>query len=218
MSVVQDGAVMNFDTFDKRDNWIHGEADGDPRATIVPDGRTTGTPNWAARIVYDAQTPGSFPVGNRQLALQAGTNYSICFASKQGEASSVAGQVELQSGGSVVSSLAFSAGFDWQTTCVVTGTLPSDDNELRFGFNQPHDGVGSYLVDDISTSCVPYGCGGACGDVADGCGGTLHCGDCSDGLVCVRNVCLDPTCIPRKCPKGNTWNASDCVCEPIIAQ
>ncbi len=45
------------------------------------------------------------------------------------------------------------------------------------------------------TTCTPAKCGqDACGSIPDGCGGTLECGNCSDGNVCLQNTCAAPTC------------------------
>ncbi len=53
-------------------------------------------------------------------------------------------------------------------------------------------------------SCVPSGCGGACGVVSDGCGGTLNCGTCPGGGGCPSGQfdCGDGECIPQgnQCP------------------
>ncbi len=42
-----------------------------------------------------------------------------------------------------------------------------------------------------------------CGDIGDGCGGLLHCGDCADGQTCggggVSGQCGAPACVPKSC-------------------
>lgn len=46
-----------------------------------------------------------------------------------------------------------------------------------------------------SCECVPLTCEDAeatCGMLDDGCGGTVECGTCGDGMVCVANVCSCP--------------------------
>ena len=52
------------------------------------------------------------------------------------------------------------------------------------------------------TSCfVDDGLQDACGEVPDGCGGTISCADdCNEGLVCVAGdcLCLDPDLCPKK--------------------
>jgi len=51
----------------------------------------------------------------------------------------------------------------------------------------------------ITPACLPLSCASAtaaCGAVADGCGGTLDCGGCGPGQVCVANACV---CSPATC-------------------
>ena len=52
------------------------------------------------------------------------------------------------------------------------------------------------------TTCNPPG-GQYCGDIGDGCEGTIHCGDCTAPETCggtgIPNVCGDPACVPRSC-------------------
>jgi hypothetical protein len=53
---------------------------------------------------------------------------------------------------------------------------------------------------------------GQCGDIDDGCGGTVPCGDCEAGQECVDNSCVDsePTCQPRTaCNQGECGIVSD---------
>jgi hypothetical protein len=50
--------------------------------------------------------------------------------------------------------------------------------------------------------CTPTTCaaqGKTCGDVADGCGGTLNCGTCATGQVCNGGACI---CTSASCPTG----------------
>ncbi|WP_050725572.1 hypothetical protein [Vulgatibacter incomptus] len=52
--------------------------------------------------------------------------------------------------------------------------------------------------------CEPRTCEDAsavCGDVDDGCGGILRCGECGDGTVCVDGACL---CVPASCDELGT--------------
>src|SRR5262245_49502084 len=50
---------------------------------------------------------------------------------------------------------------------------------------------------DAKVSCQTDA-GTYCGQIGDGCGGTLDCGDCTGGQVCVQNVCTTPVdgCAP----------------------
>lgn len=48
------------------------------------------------------------------------------------------------------------------------------------------------LDESAAEACDPLQCadlGATCGDVGDGCGGTLHCGSCGPGLGCRANTC-----------------------------
>jgi hypothetical protein len=49
--------------------------------------------------------------------------------------------------------------------------------------------------------CHPTSCasvGAHCGEIADGCGGTVNCGYCGAGSACSANQCI-PTCVPTTC-------------------
>ena len=61
-------------------------------------------------------------------------------------------------------------------------------------------------------SCVRFTCstdaGVYCGQIGDGCGGTLDCGNCTGSQVCVQNVCSTPVdgCAPLTCAQvGGTY-------------
>lgn len=52
-----------------------------------------------------------------------------------------------------------------------------------------------YVRDGAGCVCVPLACGDAgaqCGEVSDGCGGTLSCDGCAEGLECVDGNCGCP--------------------------
>jgi hypothetical protein len=57
----------------------------------------------------------------------------------------------------------------------------------------------------VTDGCVPLtckdpGCYPAyCGDIGDGCGATLHCGDCPAGSVCLNRQCFLIECLPTTC-------------------
>lgn len=128
LSVIKQGDVMNFDTYDKRFNWRN-DIDGS-RAMIVPDGRVTGTPNWAARL---AGTPtAGYPLRNRQLAMDAGHRYQVCYDAYRTSAGGTA-QVEMR-----VLSAGVQAGIgtanltaSWATYCLPLFTPGTDDNNLQ---------------------------------------------------------------------------------------
>jgi hypothetical protein len=46
----------------------------------------------------------------------------------------------------------------------------------------------------VKTACTVVGGGQYCGDIGDGCGGTLHCGDCPGSGTCTNNVCPVLSC------------------------
>jgi hypothetical protein len=60
----------------------------------------------------------------------------------------------------------------------------------------------------VRTSCTVAG-GQYCGDIGDGCGGTLHCGDCPGSGNCTNNICPASSCgamcaAQFKCTTGTT--------------
>ena len=61
----------------------------------------------------------------------------------------------------------------------------------------------------VRTACTVAGGGQYCGDIGDGCGGTLHCGDCPGSGTCSNNVCPGLGCgsmcaAQLKCSSGTT--------------
>ncbi|MBN2497340.1 MAG: hypothetical protein JXR96_22305 [Deltaproteobacteria bacterium] len=67
--------------------------------------------------------------------------------------------------------------------------------------------------------CVPDTCGANnCGSMPDGCGGTLHCGGCSDSQEdCESNVCVcnHEECGGDCCAAGQVCNPGNACCTPI---
>lgn len=139
-SVVRTGATMNFDTADQRFNWRNNATGG--RAQIVPDGRTTGTPNWAARVTHHSS--GGDTMRNRQLAITAG-NHSLCFWHR-GTRAGGGGTMYMYSGGALVGSVGFTpANGTWNQQCTSAQYFPSGDNQVDF-----NAASGPYYVDDLS--------------------------------------------------------------------
>ena len=220
LSVIKEGAVMDFDSADKRFSWRNDNTGG--RGLILPDGNTSGaTPNWAAYVV---PTPGraantDWPLRNRQLALVAGEWYQLCAdvrAQAPTPASDTANRVlRVLSGGGEVARVSFGPASTWTTVCTAAFSPSSSDNNVQLGFDGPSATVG-YFADNLRitrSACVPNPdpCGGAsCGTAADGCGRVVACGVCSRPLVCIAGSC---TCAPRRCGKGMWWNPDDCRCE-----
>jgi hypothetical protein len=89
LSMIQDDAVMDFDTADKRFSWRNDNTGG--RALILPDGETsdrTTSPTFANWAGYAVPTPGraagsDWPLRNRQLAFVPGTRYHVCLDARQ---------------------------------------------------------------------------------------------------------------------------------------
>lgn len=69
-----------------------------------------------------------------------------------------------------------------------TATCTSD-GQCDFECEEPMQRVGD------ACECVPLTCesaGASCGELDDGCGGTIECGACADGTACVDNACGCP--------------------------
>jgi hypothetical protein len=144
-SIVKSTAVMDFDTFDKRTNWRN-DVDGS-RAQVVPDGRVSGTPNWAVRVTPSA----GYPVRNRQLALNAGQPYRICFDVRRPTAfGSAQGELRVMSGGALAASTTFWPSSSWGNVCTSTFTPTSDDNNLQMrGISGD-----AFLVDNLTITAM----------------------------------------------------------------
>ena len=61
----------------------------------------------------------------------------------------------------------------------------------------------------VRIACTVAGGGQYCGDIGDGCGGTLHCGDCPGSGACTSNICPAVSCgamcaAQVKCSSGTT--------------
>jgi hypothetical protein len=221
LSVIKDGAVMDFDSGDKRFSWRNDNTGG--RGLILPDGNTTAaTPNWAG---YAIPTTGraantDWPLRNREFGLVGGDWYQLC-ADVRAQTITPAGDtanrvIRVLSAGSEVTRVSARPSTSWSTVCTPAFGTPSSDNNVQVGFDDPSARVGFY-VDNVRitrTACVPKSdpCGGAmCGTASNGCGGNVSCGVCrAPFLSCVAGEC---TCTPKKCAKGSWWNPDDCRCE-----
>jgi hypothetical protein len=250
LSVVRDGAVMDFDTADKRFSWRN-DNDGS-RAIITPDGEgPSGAINWAAmaRPTPSRAAGTDWPLRNRQLALVGGTLYKVCLDVRQ-PATSLSTDVALRvarilSAGSEVVRVTFRPRPEWTQVCSEPFVPPTGDNNLQIGFDGPTASQ-PFFVDAIAIQrqpcgpvengcvspdqcvdnacrCVPtsriQACGSQkCGTVADGCGGTVSCGECSVGFACYAYTCIPRSCLPKKCGKGLWWHQDSCSCEPGLPQ
>ena len=66
-----------------------------------------------------------------------------------------------------------------------------------------------------SLGCTPASCealGKSCGVVADGCGGTVDCGSCSDGAVC--GIVSANVCTPAAIASGDEYSSGRCETPP----
>ena len=92
------------------------------------------------------------------------------------------------------------------------GTHPGKlvGSTCNIGWGGYEEALSSYDV-----LCQPKSsCGGAsCGQMDDGCGGTISCGGCGGAFVCYGNECVPRTCVPKRCATGWYWNSDDCRCE-----
>jgi hypothetical protein len=220
LSVIKDGAVMDFDSGDKRFSWRNDNTGG--RGLILPDGNSTATtPNWAGYAVPTAGRAANtdWPLRNRQTGLVANDWYQLCAdvrANTITPSSDVANRViRVLSAGYEVVRASFRPSTTWSTVCSAPFRVTSGDNNVQVGFDGPSAVVG-YFVDNLRFTrhaCVPNPdpCGGAmCGSASDGCGTTVACGTCMRPLACIDGEC---TCAPKKCAKGSWWNPDDCRCE-----
>ncbi len=144
ISVVKRGETMDFDTADKRVNWRN-DIDGS-RAVVVPDGRTTGTPNWAVRVAPPATS--GYPVRDRQLAVVGGRPYRLCYDAKRVNSGGWAqAEVRLWSGSGVAVTSQNYLVPTWTSYCTATFTPASDDNNLQIRLM---GGDSPFLVDNIT--------------------------------------------------------------------
>jgi len=219
-SVIKDGAVMSFDTADKRFSWRNDNTGG--RGLILPDGNTTATtPNWAG---YAVPTPGraantDWPLRNRELALVAGRWYTMCADVKSADelpiTDSARRVLRVLSAGTEVVRVSFRPSLTWSRVCTGSFRPTTSDNNLQVGFDGPAAQVG-FFVDNVSidslAACVPNpdACSIAvCGAAPDGCGGSVSCGVCDAGFACQAGDCV---CARRTCSTGFSWDFDLCAC------
>lgn len=158
LSVVRRGATMDFDSHDARYNWRDENNGG--RARIWPVGRqaTSGATDWAGVVTRDTSEPyyDDWSLRNRQLAVDGGYNYRVCFWHKKSvrdpTSGSLYGVVRTTGGGSEISGSRryFISGNNWVQACTNTFNASGDDNSVMFGVYAIAGANGSYLVDDIT--------------------------------------------------------------------
>lgn len=165
--VVEDGAVMNFDSDAKRVTWRNEESG--KHALIVPDTDDSTSVNWAAAVTRGFTTPvtSSWTVSNRQLPFKSGLPYELCFDIKGRGTFSPAlvnwGEVQILNGATQISRRSFTPTVSWQTICVGAFTATADEGVVRFGARV--EGA-SFLVDNVMVRANPtsnlIGYGGKC--------------------------------------------------------
>lgn len=158
VSLVKDGASMDFDTYDKRYMWRNQNTGG--RGLIWPNGRSASATNadWAGVVRRDPSRPlnDDWPLRNQQLAFEGGFEYRVCFDHKR------AGRDPLSFGspgavrmvnqfGEITNSRAlFSTSASWTGACTTWFLVPTDANNVQFGIIAfDASANGAYLVDNI---------------------------------------------------------------------
>ncbi len=166
VSIVADGAVADFNTFDKREPWRNDNYD--TRALVWPNGPASegpgGVADWAGVVRRDPVAPmiADWSLATAHMALDDSYDHRICFDFRSPASAPLilaAGRIRVidEANPRVVpgSELAFSPTDAWQYTCTswFTGV---DDNRLQFGVQAGHpSATGLYLVDNIRVEAVP---------------------------------------------------------------
>lgn len=163
VSLVEDGAVMDFDSHDRRYAWRNQNTEG--RGRIRPNGTNSGTEaDWAGVVYRDPSEPSDddWTLINRQPAIDGGAKYRICFDHRNSThaplTGNIQGRVRLRNefGEIAGTNILFSPSGAWQQTCIPWVYVPTDDNELHFGVRTFASGTsGAYLVDNIHFQRTP---------------------------------------------------------------
>ncbi|UCG34022.1 MAG: hypothetical protein JSU68_05165, partial [Phycisphaerales bacterium] len=165
ISVVQDGALADFDTMDKRETWRNDNSFG--RSLIWPTGPGSGGPSpqadWCGIVFREPIMPltEDWSLCNGQLAIDGGKEYRICFdqrAHPLAPLTLAAGQVRVTNGSGVIgdSVTLFAPTADWQRIKTLWFYVPADDNRVQFGvWSVNDDATGIYLVDNILVQARP---------------------------------------------------------------
>lgn len=173
LDVIEEGAVANFDSGDKRPGWRN--VDSGLVAHIIPTDSPSGVSlNWAGAARRKCSgAASSWMLANSSLALVPGRNYNICFKTKK-----LAGTKRLEvraeldnsisglRGVKVVESTSSWSGphclaFNGSTRLSVpVGSAAFANNTLRFSISEfipsdACDSTGAYYIDDITIVDVP---------------------------------------------------------------
>jgi hypothetical protein len=161
--LIEEGAAMNFDSFDERSPWLNGG--GSARGSIFPEGRTTSsTPNWAGRV----RRPVSFPLtsgdkwslSHRQLALIAKRPVRLCFDVKERDAAPAGtinwGVARVTVNGTAITRKVFTPTSAWTEQCTDSFAPSTADAILGFGTTNMLT-IAAYLVDNVrvETTAAP---------------------------------------------------------------
>jgi hypothetical protein len=153
LSVIQAGAVMDFDAHPKRVAWRNGSG----RGLVVPSGRRTtqeendDVPDFAGRVKV---VPGAtvYTLRNDALGIDGGRGYKVCFSAvaDQGLVAAV-GMVRVRETATDTTLVeqGFSPSGSWDEVCTLPFRAESDSATIEFGSRSSSFGSGRYLVDDI---------------------------------------------------------------------
>jgi hypothetical protein len=153
--LIEEGAVMDFDSFDERSLWLNGAGTG--RGSIFPEGRTTlSTPNWAGRIkrplALPISTADKWSLSHRQLALIAKRPVRVCFDVKERDAAGGGainwGVARVTVAGTSISRKVFTPTSAWVTQCTDSFAPSTADAILTFGTTNVAT-LPAYLVDNL---------------------------------------------------------------------
>jgi hypothetical protein len=154
VSVIEVGAVMDFDSHAKRFAWN----DGHGKTGLVwphGNGDSSAQPDWAG-VVRREGAADMLPLRNDDLGVPPG-DYQVCFSHRASEQLGNVGFEEAQvrvwdrETGYVApgSNVRFSPGGTWQDSCTGRFGLDGEQNVLMFGFTSTAAADAGYLVDDI---------------------------------------------------------------------
>jgi hypothetical protein len=156
VSVVEHGAVMDFDSHDRRFSWRNGSTG--ERARIWPNGIDSATePDWAGVAYRQPAQPldDDWALTNRQLAINGGEPYRVCFSyrtSDRDPLDAAWGVVRMVDGSGEIAGSRFFVNptTAWGSACTAWFDVPTDANDLQFGvYAFVSSSSGSYLVDDV---------------------------------------------------------------------
>lgn len=161
LTLARQESVMNFDSHDKRLGWRNGISGA--RGLVVPFvpvgappvGSSPGVVNWVGRVNRDASAPYGYSLVNRQLALDAGHYYQLCFSHvtpPDSDSAAPVGNMRVSTSGSTSTGVTFtSSASTWRTVCAPTFAPATDDSTVEFGLSS----AGSYMIDDLTITEVP---------------------------------------------------------------